>query len=137
MAQSYGFGGKTGGAENVYFQHFDIQTIPAVIRETTVPGIQGKIYKKLSLQYIRIIETGQCGKDTASLTALYFGKGNPATTQAVTTRLQGSYSNCYKVDATLAPDRTGVPEPNSTTGGRVRYRIIWEVTSLATGALGS
>ena len=137
MAQSYGFGGKTGGAETIYFQHFEPAPLPAVNRETTVPGFQGKTFKKLSLQYLRIIETGQCGKDAVTVAALYFGKGNPSVTQTVTTRLMGAYPNCYKVDATASPVRTGAPEPNSTTGGRNAYRVIWEIVSLPTGALGS
>ncbi len=134
---NYGFGGVKGGQGYVYVQHFDIQNIPAVNRETTVAGFTGKIFKKLSLQYIRIIETGQCGKDAATLTALYYGKGNPSVTQTVTTRLQGAYANCYKVDAVAAPMPTGAPEPGSTTGGRLNFRIVWEVVALAPGALGS
>lgn len=134
---NYGFGGKLGGQGYVYVQHFDAQNIPAVNRETTVWGFIGKEFKKGSLQYLRVIETGQCGKDSATLTALYYGKGNPAITQTVTTRLQGAYANCYKVDAVAAPMLTGAPEPNSTTGGRLNYRIVWEVVALAPGALGS
>jgi len=126
----YGFGGIAGGQGYVYVQHFDVQSIPAAVRETTVPGFSGKVFKKLSLQFYRIIETGICGKDAQTQTALFYGKGDPTITQKVTTRLQGSYANCYKVDASARPLQTGAKEPNSTTGGRIQYTIIWEVVSV-------
>lgn len=100
--------------------HFRVQNPESIQRTHNVPGVIGPVIKKLNTTYPIIIQDGYA--DAGDTTDLMAGKGDPTILSPVDALLHGTFTNCYKKDVQLDPERTG-------DGGMIKYTITWEKIS--------
>ena len=106
--------------------HFEVLRPEGNVRAITVPGISGKIYKRLSKTLPIIVQTGICDPDATTRAAIELGRGDPTQTQTVDALLHGVFTNCWKQTAKLMPLPTGYNDP-AFGSGKIRYEIRYEV----------
>ena len=107
--------------------HFTIppqRVAPTV--EYQIPGYTGKVVKNLFINTpVVIIEDGICLP--SQMGDLLAGRGNVASVSNVNALNLGTFTNCYKYDAT----GEGLPCANNGSGstGLVQYHIEWHKIS--------
>lgn len=101
-------------------KHFRLVVPEAQLRRIDIPGFTGPVWKELSGDLPLIEQTGYADSDAATIAELQRDKGKVNVLYTIPTGVQGTYTQCFKLDVQTEAEQTA----NGT--GIIRYTIRWQ-----------